>query len=105
MLVVENTKMRFFVGVFFGERIGFSSLLLAYRTIPMLATVSTQDVLKYRGMWLAIVGNFFVHKNSIRAHHAEHADRSLVSQEFESVYSHPRMHSAFCQTRSLETRL
>ena len=48
---------------------------------------------------------FFVHKNSIRAHHAEHADRSLVSQEFESVYSQMQVHSSFCQTWSLETRL
>ena len=52
----------------------------------MRATVSAQDIRKYRGMWLSIVGNFFVHKNSIHAHHAEHADRSLVSEEFESVY-------------------
>ena len=69
------------------------------------ATVSTQDARKYSGMWLSIVGNLFVHKKPIRACHAEHADRSLVSQEFESVYHQAQVHSAFCQTRSLETRL
>ena len=71
----------------------------------MCATVSAQDVWKYRGMWLSIVGNFFVHKNSIRAHHAEHADRSLVSQKLEYVHSQMQVHSASCQSRSLEMRL
>ena len=97
--------MRFFVEDFFWERVGFSSWSLAFRTILMCATVSAQDVWKYCGRWSSIVGNPFVHKNSICAHHAEHADRLLVSREFKSVYFQTQAHSASCQTRSLETRL
>ena len=47
---------------------------------------------------------FLAYKSPIRTCHAEHADRSLISQEFEFMYSHTRAHSAFCQTRSLKTR-
>ena len=59
VLVVENTKMRFFVGDFFGEGVDLSSWSLAFWTILMHATVSAQDLWKYRGVWLSIVGNFF----------------------------------------------
>ena len=52
-----------------------------------------------------LLETFFGYKEPIRTRHAEHADRSLVSQEFGSVYFQTQVHSAFCQTRSLETRL
>ena len=59
VLVVENTKMLFFVGDFFEEGVDLSSWSLAFWTILMHATVSAQDLWKYRGVWLSIVGNFF----------------------------------------------
>ena len=48
---------------------------------------------------------FFVYKKLICSCFKLWTDQSLVSQESESVYSYMRLQSAFCQTRSLETRL
>ena len=105
VLVVENTKMRFFVGDFFGKESGslhdrsrsgrfWCALLFLLKMFGNIAECGCR-----------LSENFFVYKNPIRTRHAKHADRSFVSQLFESGDSQTQVHSASCQTLSLETRL
>ena len=59
VLVVENTKMHFFVRDFLGEIVGYSLWSLVLRIIPIRATVSAQNTVESCGTLSSTVGNLF----------------------------------------------
>ena len=99
MLVVENTKMRFFVGDFSWKELATLHDHLHFERLRYTLLFPPKKFGNIVEGGRQLSKTFFRYKISIRAHHAEHADRSFVSQEFESVYSQTQVHSASCQTR------